>query len=605
MRSRWVVLPVIALGQLMVVLDSTVMNIALPSAQMALHFSNDERQWIVTGYSLSFGGLLLIGGKLSDMLGRKVTFIVGLTGFAIASAVGGAAQSFFMLAAARAVQGAFAALLAPSALSLLTTTFTTPSDRSKAIGVYGAIAGSGASIGLLLGGTLTQVLDWRAVMYVNVVIAVIAGAGALALLPSHRPGGRPRLDVAGALSVTAGLFAIVFGFSEAETTSWTSVLTLGPLVLGVALLLVFVWLEARTAEPLLPLRILADRNRAAAFLSIFVSVIGLFGAFLFLTYYLQDTLRYDPVTTGLMFLPMTVTLIATSMTAQLVLRPRIGARWLVSIGMAVAALGMLFLTRLGLHSDYITQVMPALLAMGLGLGLVFSTSMYNATLGTTGGDAGVASATVNACQQVGGSIGSALLSTVAINATASYLTGSHATAALVATATVHGYTTAFAWSAAIFAGGALIALLLFRGGRPRLSAASRQAEPAPEPPRVRAQPLLVEGVALTEGVRLAERQAGGSVEVSAEAVRRLLAALAVARLARGAEILDSDTPDAPPPEQSNIELAAFDVGLSALDSLGSGDGRQPEAGSSPTSPDVTRDLRAVLSAVTQSRQNAR
>src|SRR5215204_3782443 len=267
-ERRWWILAALCVAQMMVVLDATIVNIALPSAQQDLGFSNDDRQWIVTAYSLAFGSLLLLGGKLGDLFGRKWTLIVGLCGFAIASGVGGASTSFPMLAAARATQGAFGALLAPSVLALLTTTFTAPADRNRAFGYFGGVVASGASVGLLLGGALTEWIDWRAVMYVNVVIALFPLAGALTFLVNQQAAEKPHLDLAGTVTVTAGLFAVVYGFSHAETTSWSNSVTLGSLAVGVVLLALFVAIEARIAQPLLPLRVLADRNRGASNLTI-------------------------------------------------------------------------------------------------------------------------------------------------------------------------------------------------------------------------------------------------------------------------------------------------------------------------------------------------
>ncbi len=466
-QRRWLILAIIGIAQLMVVLDATIVNIALPSAQKALHFSSDNRQWIVTAYSLAFGSLLLLGGKISDLFGRKWTFVAGLAGFAVASAVGGAAQSFGMLTAARTLQGAFGALLAPAALSLLTTTFTEPSERNKAFGVFGAIAGSGASVGLLLGGVLTQTLSWRFAMYVNLVFATVAVIGALRLLDNEAPARKPKLDVPGILAVSGGLFALVFGFAHAQTASWGSHLTIGMLVSGAALLAVFAWLEGRSDHPLLPLRVLADRNRGASFLSIGIAGAAMFGVFLFLTYYLQQTRGYSPISTGLAFLPMTVLIMASAILANTKLLGRFGARPLVVIGMLLGAGGMFVLTGLGLHSSYAADILPALLVMGVGIGLVISSSINTATLGVRPADSGVASATISASQQVGGSLGTALLSTLAATAATSYLGGGHPTPAALAGAAVHGYTTAFAWAAGIFAVGALVAGLLFeRRARP-------------------------------------------------------------------------------------------------------------------------------------------
>ncbi|HWF55306.1 MAG TPA: MFS transporter [Solirubrobacteraceae bacterium] len=473
---RWAILGILGLAQLMVVLDSTIVNIALPSAQHALHFTNDNRQWIITAYALAFGSLLLLGGKISDLFGRKWTFIGGLAGFAIASAVGGAAQSFGMLAAARTAQGAFGALLAPAALSLLTTTFIDGAERNKAFGVYSAIAGSGASIGLLLGGILTQTLTWRYCMYVNLVFATIAVIGALRLLHNVRPERRERIDVPGVLTVSGGLFGLVYGFSHAETASWGSPLTIGSLVTGAALLAVFALLQSRGDHPLLPLRVLADRNRGGSFMAILISGAAMFGVFLFLTYYLQQTRGYSPITTGLAFLPMTGVVMVTAVLSTTRLRDRFGPRNLVVLGMLLGAAGMGLLTQLSLTSAYATAILPALIVMGVGLGLVFSSGMFGATLGVRPSDAGVASATVTASQQVGGSLGTALLSTIAASAGASYLTGhltgSHPTAALIAHASVHGYVTAFAFAAAIFLVGAIVSAVLFERGVPQVAVTS-------------------------------------------------------------------------------------------------------------------------------------
>jgi EmrB/QacA subfamily drug resistance transporter len=471
---RWAILAVLGIAQLMVVLDATVVNIALPSAQKALHFTNDNRQWIVTAYALAFGSLLLLGGRISDLFGRKWTFIIGLLGFAAASAVGGAAQSFGMLVGARAVQGAFGALLAPAALSLLTTTFTDPGERGRAFGLFGAIAGSGASIGLLLGGVLTQQFNWRFTMYVNLLFAVAAAIGAFVLLVNQRPANRPRLDVPGTLTVSAGLFAVVYGFSHAQTSSWGNPITIAFLIAAVALLSAFVAIERRVASPLLPLRVIADRDRGASFLAVGIGASAMFAVFMFLTYYLQQNLGFSPITNGLAFLPMTATVVVSAMVSSTRLQARFGPRTLIVAGMLLGAAGMLLLTRLDTHSGYAADILPSLLVMGVGMGMIFAPSMSNATLGVAPADAGVASATVNASQQVGGSIGVALLSTLSASAVTSYLSGAHASPGLLAQATIHGYTTAYFWAAGIFALGAIVAAALFRPGVPLL-------EPAADP----------------------------------------------------------------------------------------------------------------------------
>ncbi len=471
---RWLILSVVALAQLMVVLDATIVNIALPSAQHALGFSNIERQWVVTAYALAFGSLLLLGGRLTDLIGRKATFIVGLVGFAGASAVGGAAGSFGMLVAARACQGAFGALLAPAALSLLTVTFAGTKDRGKAFGVFGAIAGAGGAVGLLLGGLLTQYLDWRWCLYVNLVFAGIACGGAAVLLRGQSAGPRPRLDLPGLIAEVAGMFSIVYGFSNAASDGWHSPATWGFLLAGVVLLAAFVVIENKARQPLLPLRVLTDRNRAGAYLSILITGAGMFGIFLFLTYYLQETLGYSPVTTGVAFLPMVGAVTICANVANIVLLPRIGPRFVVASGMLAAAVGLAWLTRIGVHSSYATDVLPPLLLASAGLGFVMSPSMNTGTAGVAPSDAGVASAVVNTGQQVGGSIGTSLLNTMAATAAASYLT-SHLSPALVVDgrpspvlvqlAQVHSYTVAFWWAAGLFALGAVLATVLFRPAR--------------------------------------------------------------------------------------------------------------------------------------------
>src|SRR5271170_3045036 len=458
--NRWAVLALLGVAQLMVVLDATIVNIALPSAQQALGFSTDSRQWVVTAYALAFGSLLLLGGKLGDLFGRKWTFIAGLIGFAGASAIGGLAQSFGMLVGARALQGAFGALLAPSALSLLTVTFAGSPDRAKAFGIFGAIAGGGASVGLVLGGVLTQTLSWRWCLYVNVLIAIPTVLVALRLLQNHPPDGRPRIDMPGVLLACGGLFALVFGFSNAETHSWTARLTIVSLAASVVLLAAFVQVERRTKDPLLPLHIVRDRARGGAYLSILLAGAGVFAVFLFLTYYMQENLGFSPVKTGLAFLPLTGVLVVTSTTVQTKVLYGTGVKPLIAFGMALGVIGMLLLTRLSPGAAYASHVLPALLIVGVGIGCIFAPAFSTATLGVDGSEAGVASAMVNTSQQVGGSVGTALLSTIFASATATYASSHAGTPGASNAAAIHGYTTAFAWAAGIFALGLLLALLI-------------------------------------------------------------------------------------------------------------------------------------------------
>jgi EmrB/QacA subfamily drug resistance transporter len=460
---RWLILGVIALAQLMVVLDVTIVNIALPSAQADLGFSDDSRQWVITAYALAFGSLLLLGGKISDLIGRKWTFVAGLVGFAGASAVGGMAPSFEVLIGARVLQGAFAALLAPAALSIVTTTFTDPAERGKAFGVYGAIAGSGAAVGLLLGGILTEVLDWRATMYVNLLFAVPAAIAATRLLVNMRPAERPRIDLPGVLVASAGLFSLVYGFANAEMDGWGAPLTIAMLAFGVAGLAAFVAIERRVSHPLLPLGVITDRNRGAAFMAVAFAAVAMFGTFLFLTYYLQQTLGFSPIESGLAFLPMVAVIMVTATTASTRLLPRFGPRPLVPTGMALAAAGLASLTGISVDSSYAGSVLPGIMVMGAGFGLIMAPSMATATERVAASEAGVASAMVNTSQQVGGSLGTALLSTLFADAVGAFSAPAGTPAGLAAAeAAVHGYTVAFWWAAGILAAGAIVTALLFR-----------------------------------------------------------------------------------------------------------------------------------------------
>jgi EmrB/QacA subfamily drug resistance transporter len=462
---RWWILGVVGLAQLMVVLDATIVNIALPSAQRALAFSNADRQWVVTAYSLAFGGLLLLGGRLSDLVGRRRMLIIGLVGFASASALGGAATGFVMLIIGRGAQGAFGAMLAPAALSTLTTTFSDPAERGKAFGVYGAIAGAGGAVGLLLGGVLTEYLSWRWCLYVNVVLAVVAVVGAVRLLASHPRDPDVHIDWPGTVLVVAGLVSVVYGLSEAETKGWGAPTTVVLLPAGVVLLTAFALTERRVQHPLLPLRIVVNRFRGGAYLAIGLSAMGMFGIFLFLTYYLQLSLHYSPVTTGLAFLPMIAATMVASTTCSGALMPRLGPRPLIPAGMLSAAGGLVLLaTELGLHAGYPGQILPALLLAGTGLGVVFGCAMNTATYGANPADAGVASAMVNTNQQVGGSIGTALLNTIAASALTSYLLAHGRGPLALAGAAVHSYIVAFWVSAGILAGSAVVCALVLPSG---------------------------------------------------------------------------------------------------------------------------------------------
>jgi len=471
---RWLILVIIAVAQLMIVLDLTVMNLALPSAQKALHFSDVDRQWIVTAYALSFGSLLLFCGRLADLVGRKLMFITGLTGFAVASAVGGASVNFEMLVTARACQGVFAAMLAPAALSLLTTTFSDPKERGKAFGVYGAIAGAGAAVGLLLGGALTSYLSWRWCLYINLVFAAVAIAGGALLLKKQErlPGGK--LDIPGVILVSGGVFCLVYGFSNAALHGWSAASTYGFLVAGVVLLVAFAFWQGRASHPLLPPRVVLDRNRGAAYLAILIVGAGLFGIFLFLTYYMQVSLGYSPVISGVAFLPMVACVATAANVANIVLLPRIGPKPIVIVAFLLLMGGQIWLTRIGVRGDYVADILGPLMITGIGMGFLFSTAINTGTYGIDPRDAGVASASVNTGQQLGGSIGTSLLNTIAASATTAYITThlsalhGHPTQATLhvvqAAGFVHGYTTVFWWCTGLFAVGAVVCGALMRRG---------------------------------------------------------------------------------------------------------------------------------------------
>jgi EmrB/QacA subfamily drug resistance transporter len=435
-RRRWVALGFIAAAQLMIALDATIVSIALPSLQHGLGATDSERQWVVTAYTLAFGGFLLLGGRLSDMLGRKRAFLIGLAGFALASVAGGAAPTFGVLVAARAVQGAFAALLAPTALSLLAVSFTEPKERATAFAVYGSVAGSGAAIGMLLGGFLTQYLSWRWCLYVNVPIALGAGVGGWLFVPRVEGRGRGSLDLPGVALVGAGLVAIVYAASAQVD---------GLFAAGVALLGLFVLRELRTREPLLPMQIVADRVRGGVYLTVGLALAGMFGAYLFLTYYFQAAHHYTPLQAGLAFLPITVGSQAASWLIARRLMPRLPARVLIVAGAIASAAALGLLTQLRPDSSYLTLIGPAELLLGAGLSTMMVPAFSNATRGVDPRETGVASAVVNAAQQVGASIGVALLNSIAVG---------------------RGFAIATAWGAGIMLLAALVGGILINAPRP-------------------------------------------------------------------------------------------------------------------------------------------
>jgi EmrB/QacA subfamily drug resistance transporter len=471
---RWLALVVIGIAQLMIVLDASIVTIALPHAQVALHISNGARQWVQTAYTLTFGGLLLLGGRVSDYFGRKRTFLIGLIGFAAASALGGTSQSAGWLFAARAIQGAIAALLAPSVLSLITTTFTEAKERAQAFAVYGAISGTGAAIGLIAGGALTEYFSWRWTLFVNVPIAILVAIAAIPLLRESRAEGDRRYDAVGAGIATAGLALIVYGFTNASTHSWTAPLTLACIAAAVVLLAAFVWWEQYGAKnPLLPMHIVLDRNRGGAYLAFFLATLGMFATFLFLTYYMQDVHGWSPLRAGFAFLPFPIGIIISATIASRTL-PRLGPRPLATVGFALGTIGLFSLTRLHADSSYFTHLVPAMVLISLGMGQVFVSMSSTALVGVPLHDTGVASAMVSTMQQVGGSLGVAFLNTIATTATANYAVAHHGS---LGVATTHGFTVAFGYSAAVFAVATVVVGLLVRADRSDVAPPATVGEP--------------------------------------------------------------------------------------------------------------------------------
>ena len=455
---RWAILTVVVIAQLMVVLDASIVTIALPSAQRALHISVANRQWVITAYTLAFGGLLLLGGRIADYGGRKRMFAVGLIGFASASALGGLAANQAMLFGARALQGAFAALMAPAALSILTNTFrSNPAERAKAFAAYGAVSGAGGAIGVLAGGLLTEYASWRWCLLVNVPLALGTALAASRVIPESRESGTTRYDVPGALLSTLGLVSLVYGFTKASTDGWASAPTLTFLSIAVVLLAAFVVVESRTSHPLLPLRVVAERNRGGSYLATFLLGAGLFAMFVFLSYYMQTVLHYSALKAGIAFLPFAVGLIVAA-TASSSVVPRIGPRIPMASGLMVGALGLGWLTQIGVHTSFWLYVFGPQILMSVGLGFAFPALSSTALTNVRPADSGVASAMVNTTQQVGGSLGTALLNTVAATATASYIrTNGPASASA---GFVHGYSVAFAVGAGLLAAAALVSAVL-------------------------------------------------------------------------------------------------------------------------------------------------
>lgn len=496
---RWWVLAVLALTQLMVVLDATIVSIALPQIQTRLGIGDSSRQWVVTAYGLTFGGLLLLGGRIADYWGRKRALIVAVLGFAAASALGGLAVDPAMLFASRALQGAFGALLAPAVLSLLAVTFTRPRERTTAFAVYGAIGAGGAALGLVLGGVLTEYLDWRWCLLVNVPLSIVAALASAVLVRPSRVAGRARYDVPGALLVTGGLTGLVYGFTRAGepgSGGWTAPLTLAFVGASVVLLIAFVVVESRVAHPLMPLRIVADRVRGGALLASLLLAAGFIGSTLFLTFYFQVVEHYSPVRAGFASLPLAGG-IAVSATFAARLLPRFGPRVLGVVGGLVAVGGLGWTALIRVRPSFLEFVLPGQLVLGLGLGFVFIPLSLAALERVGDVDSGVASALLNSTNQIGGSLGTALLNTVSTTGATTYLAhlalGRPPSVSQTAMALVSGYRHAFGWGAVLIAVAVLVVAALVRRAEPAAPHGSDVApdadtEPGPGRPALRASP---------------------------------------------------------------------------------------------------------------------
>lgn len=460
-RSRWWALIVISLTQLVVVLDGTIVNIALPRAQAALGLTDGQRQWVVTAYALAFGALLLLGGRIADYVGRKRIFLVGMLGFGAASLYGGLAQQGWELILARGLQGAFAALLAPAALALLTMTFPSGRERNTAFAVFGTVAGTGAAVGLLLGGVLTEFADWRWCLLVNLFFVVVGVIGGALFLTESKAEGDNRYDVWGAVSVTLGLGALVYGFSLAEN-GWGDPLTIAFLAAGLVILGIFVWIESRVAQPLLPLRVVADRVRGGAFLIQAVAGAIMIGATVYLTFHLQFVLGMGALQAGLASLPLPIATMLLAPVATKLL-PVIGPRPQLIVGPLLAAVGLFLLSGITPDGAYLVQIAPGLVLLGIGMGFVFIPLQNLALSGVAPHDAGVASAVANSTMQIGGSIGLSVFTAVYAASV-----GGHAQADVTLEQLADAYGWTFVVAAILMLAASVIAALMIRGTKDEL-----------------------------------------------------------------------------------------------------------------------------------------
>jgi EmrB/QacA subfamily drug resistance transporter len=439
------------------------MVIALPSAQAALGMSDAGRQWVLTAYTVAYGSLLLLGGRLGDRIGRRRALLIGVTGFAVASVAAGAAQSADMLITTRAVEGAFGAVLVSSTRALLVTTYTDPRRRAMALGVFGAVLVGGLSLGFVVGGVLTSYLSWRWCLFINVPVALIAGAGALRFLPAVAGHREVRLDIFGALLACASMGLLVYGLSLAATSGWSSLSTTLYLIAGLVFLAAFLVWQGLSRRPLLPPRILTDRSRAGAFIALALSTIANLGALLILTYQLQAVMRDSALISGVALIPFAAAVATSSAGIAPRLMRHLPPRYLITVGILLCALGFRLLTQLTPSTGYLPLILAALVVLGLGSGLIAPPSLNTALVGVADADTGAAAAMSSTSNQIGASIGTALLNSIAVGATTAYL-ASHRPASGPAIAAIHGYTAALAWGGLIELAGALLVFVLITVG---------------------------------------------------------------------------------------------------------------------------------------------
>lgn len=467
-RNLTLALVVIAVAQLMVILDATIVNVSLPTIQRALHFSPTGLEWVINAYTLAFGGLLLLGGRAGDLLGRRRMFITGLLVFSLGSLAGGFAMNSAWLIAARAAQGVGGAIVAPTVLSLIADTFPEGAQRNRAMGIYAMMAGAGGAIGLLAGGIITTYLTWRWVLFVNVPIGLLVAFVAPRVLAMGRvqPG---RFDFPGALTGTVGLTTLVYGFNHAASYGWSDTVTIGALAAAAVLLATFIVIETRTQQPLMPLRIFSQRNRSGSYGLALMMGVAMFGMFFFLTLFVQTILHYSPVRAGLAFLPFTAVIITAATVVSRTVG-RIGTRLPMTIGPLVLSAALFWLSRMSEQTTYVWGILGPILLLGAGAGLIFVPLSLTVMSGTHPRELGLASALLNVGQQVGGSIGLALLGTIAATVTRNQLQTARPTPAAVSHAMISGFGSALEVSTAIMFVGFLIALLVVRGRAPAVAA---------------------------------------------------------------------------------------------------------------------------------------